>query len=65
MDMSVDPYTYRVIWAPEDAEHVGLCIEFPSLSWVAKTPKEALVGIRRTVAEVVADLRISDEIVIA
>ena len=28
--MSTDHYTYRVTWSAEDAEHVGLCTEFPS-----------------------------------
>ncbi|MGV7292077.1 antitoxin HicB, partial [Mycobacterium kansasii] len=27
-------YTYRVEWSPEDGEWVGLCAEFPSLSWL-------------------------------
>jgi len=34
-----DRYTYRVIWSEEDCEHVGLCAEFPSLSWMARTPE--------------------------
>ena len=34
--MSVDHYTFRVAWSPEDGEHVGLCAEFPSLSWLAR-----------------------------
>jgi predicted HicB family RNase H-like nuclease len=54
--MSVDHYTYRVTWSPEDSEHVGLCVEFPSLSWLAATPEAALKGIRKLVAEVVADM---------
>ena len=37
---------------PEDDEHVGLCAEFPSLSWLSKTPEAALKGIRRVVSEV-------------
>ena len=49
--MSVDHYTYRVTWSAEDGEHVGLCAEFPSLSWLAKTPEAALKGIRQIVAE--------------
>lgn len=57
----IDHYTYRVSWSPEDAEHVGLCAEFPSLSWLAATPEEALSGIRKVVAEVVADLESSSE----
>src|SRR6185503_10609041 len=59
--MSVDHYTYRVTWSPEDSEHVGLCAEFPSLSWLAKTPEAALKGIRHMVAGVVADLQKNGE----
>ncbi len=59
--MKVNHYTYRVTWSPEDGEHVGLCVEFPSLSWLAKTPEAALTGIRRVVAKVVADLESSGE----
>jgi predicted HicB family RNase H-like nuclease len=51
-----DKYTYRVTWSDEDAEYVGLCAEFPSLSWLARSPESALRGIRKVVAEVVADL---------
>jgi predicted RNase H-like HicB family nuclease len=59
--MSVDHYTFRVTWSPEDGEHVGLCAEFPSLSWLADTPESALKGIRRLVAEAVADMQASGE----
>ncbi len=52
--MNVDHYTYRVTWSPDDGEHVGLCIEFPSLSWLAQTPEEALKGIRQTVVKVIS-----------
>ncbi len=40
---------------------MGLCAEFSSLSWLAKTPEEALRGIREVVAQVVADLEANDE----
>lgn len=56
-----DKYTYRVTWSEEDAEHVGLCAEFPSLSWLAATPEAALKGIRKLVAEVVADMASTGE----
>jgi predicted HicB family RNase H-like nuclease len=59
--MSVDHYTYRVTWSPEDGEHVGLCAEFPSLSWLADTPEAALKGIRQVVSEAVADMQSSGE----
>ena len=45
-----DHYTYRVTWSEEDGEYVGLCVEFPSLSWLSPTPEEAFSGIRRVVA---------------
>jgi predicted HicB family RNase H-like nuclease len=56
-----DKYTYRVTWSAEDAEYVGLCTEFPSLSWLARSPEAALKGIRKVVAEVVADLALNGE----
>jgi predicted HicB family RNase H-like nuclease len=51
-----DKYTYRVTWSEDDNEYVGLCAEFPSLSWLAKTPEKALIGIRKVVAEVILDM---------
>ena len=61
--MSIDHYTYRVTWSPDDTEHVGLCAEFPGLSWLAPTPEAALAGIRQVVAEAVADMQASGETV--
>ena len=61
--LSEDRFTYRVTWSEEDREHVGLCMEFPSLSWLASTPEAALGGIRKLVAEVVADLKKQGEAV--
>ena len=59
--MNINHYTYRVTWSAEDGEHVGLCAEFPSLSWFARTPEKALAGIRQAVAEAVADLQTNGE----
>jgi predicted HicB family RNase H-like nuclease len=59
--MSIDHYTYRVTWSAEDGEHLGLCAEFASLSWLAATPEAALSGIRSVVAEVIHDLTVSGE----
>ena len=59
--MNPDHYTYRVKWSPEDGEHVGLCVEFPSLSWLAATPEAALLGIRQMVSEAVADMQSTGE----
>ena len=54
--MNPDHYAYRVIWSSEDEEFVGLCAEFPLLSWLEPTPDEAFSGIRRVVAEVLEDM---------
>lgn len=55
-ETSNDRYTYRVTWSAEDEEYLGLCAEFPSLSWLAATPELALAGIRRTVRAAVRDM---------
>ena len=54
-------YTYRVTWSEEDKEYIGLCAEFPSLSWLAKTQEEALRGISNVVSEVISDMESSGE----
>lgn len=59
--MPSDHYTYRITWSAEDDEHVGLCAEFPSLSWLAPTPARALSGIRRLVRECLADMQLTGE----
>lgn len=56
-----DRYTYRVTWSEEDGEYVGLCAEFPSLSWLESIPEAALKGIRKVVAQVVSDMKKSGE----
>lgn len=53
----IDKYTYRVTWSEEDQEYVGLCAEFPGLSWLDKSQDKALTGIRKLVKECVADLK--------
>jgi len=56
-----DKYAYRVLWSEEDQEYVGLCSEFQSLSWLGSTQEKALKGIRKLVAECVADLENNGE----
>ncbi len=58
----VDRYTYRVVWSEDDREFVGLCAEFPSLSWLSAEREEALRGIVKLVRDVVADFS-GDEVV--
>lgn len=58
-----DRYTYRVTWSEEDKEYVGLCVEFPSLSWLDESQESALTGIRVLVADVVADMQLTGELI--
>jgi predicted RNase H-like HicB family nuclease len=57
----MDKYTYRVTWSEEDGQYVGLCAEFPSLSWLAITQQAALAGIRDIVNEVIQDMESSGD----
>ena len=54
---NVDHYTYRVSWSKEDAEFVGTCLEFPSLSWLDKRQEAALRGIRKLVLDCLKDMK--------
>lgn len=61
MAKKVDRYTYRVTWSEEDQEYVGLCVEFPSLSWLQKSQEKALQGVRKLVTDTVTDLKRNKE----
>ena len=61
MALKNDHYTYRVTWSEDDNEYVGLCAEFPSLSWLSKSPESALKGIRKIVAEIINDMKANNE----
>ena len=56
-----DKYAYRVLWSEEDQEYVGLCSEFPSLSWLGSTQEKALKGIKKLVNDSVLDMEESGE----
>ena len=61
MSQRDDHYVYRVVWSEEDQEYVGLCAEFPSLSWLAESQDAAWQGIRKLVAEIVQDIQANGE----
>lgn len=61
MSQHTDHYVYRVLWSEEDQEYVGLCAEFPSLSWLADTQDAAWQGIRRLVATCLEDMYANGE----
>lgn len=54
-------YSYQVTWSGEDQEYVGLCAEFPSLSYLHENNHAALEGIINLVKDVVADMEVSGE----
>ena len=54
--VEIKHYTYRVMWSQDDGEFVGLCAEFPSLSYLAPTPEKAVRGILDVVKDVVNDM---------
>jgi predicted HicB family RNase H-like nuclease len=59
----IEKYTYRIVWSDEDSEYVGLCAEFPSLSFLNKSQDKAFKGIRQLVKDVVNDLTANKEAV--
>ena len=61
--MNARHYAYRVLWSEQDQEFVGLCAEFPSLSWLDRDQAQALAGIVRLVQDVVRDMEADGEAV--
>ena len=56
-----DHYVYKVIWSAEDQEYVGLCAEYPSLSYLHEDQLQALGGITELVRSVVEDMKENGE----
>ena len=61
MPIEHDRYTYRVTWSEEDGEYLGLCAEFPSLSWLSDSQEGALRGVRELVNDVIDDMNDAGE----
>lgn len=59
--MDAEKYTYRVLWSNADNEFIGLCAEFPSLSWLEPTQAKALSGIVSLVGDVLSDMESNNE----
>ncbi len=55
-NLLTDKYSYRVLWSEEDQEFVGLCTEFPSLSWLDSSQEKALKGTKNLIAGVLEDM---------
>ena len=61
MNTDVAKFTYKVTWSEKDGEYVGLCAEFPSLSWLDEDQDEAFKGIRKLIADTVKDMEKANE----
>lgn len=59
--VNYEHYSYRVIWSTEDEEFVGLCAEYPSLSYLDEDRLAALNGITDLVKTIVADMEANGE----
>jgi predicted HicB family RNase H-like nuclease len=54
-------YSYKLIWSAEDQGFVGLCAEFPSLSYLHEDRSTTLEGITNLVKDVIADMEKNGE----
>jgi predicted HicB family RNase H-like nuclease len=54
--IDINHYTFIVTWSFKDNEYIGLCAEFPSVSWLSSTPEKAMSGIRKTINCMVEDM---------
>ena len=54
----IDPthYKYSVQWSARDAEFVGTVAEFPSLTWLDESERDAFEGIKQIVADIVREM---------
>lgn len=53
---SADMYTYRLLWDEIRERYVGVCSEFPDLTYEAMSTADALAGIQNRIAEEIASL---------
>lgn len=61
--INYEHYTYKITWSEQDQEFVGLCVEFPSLSYLDENRSAALEGIFNLVKDVVEDMTANGEII--
>ena len=59
--VNYEHYTYKVTWSEDDQEFVGLCAEFPSLSFLDENRSSALEGITNLIQGVVTDMEANNE----
>lgn len=54
--MKLEDCTFKVKYSESDGEFVGLCLQFPSLSWLDINELEALKGIYELVKGCLKDI---------
>lgn len=59
--VNYEHYSYKVTWSAEDQEYVGLCAEFPSMSYLDENREMALKGITDLIEDVVLDMEANNE----
>ncbi|MFP7365952.1 type II toxin-antitoxin system HicB family antitoxin [Corynebacterium callunae] len=59
--MDSNKFTYQVLWSGEDQEFLATVLEFPSLSWLAKTRQDTENGLVELVVEVLEDMALNEE----
>ncbi|MEA5621007.1 toxin-antitoxin system HicB family antitoxin [Cronbergia sp. UHCC 0137] len=59
--VNYEHYTYKITWSSEDQEFVGLCAEFPSLSYLDENRNATLEGITNLVKDIVTDMENNNE----
>jgi predicted RNase H-like HicB family nuclease len=52
--LSMNRYTYRAKWSPEQCEYVGRCIELPWLSRWAPSMQQAMAAVEQAADEFIA-----------
>jgi predicted RNase H-like HicB family nuclease len=58
---SMPEYTFTIFWCEPDRVWVGECLEFPSLSSKADTPREAMAGVVQLVEAAMMDMPTTGE----
>ncbi|UTD54939.1 Aca2/YdiL-like domain-containing protein [Halomonas sp. MS1] len=56
-------YSYSITWSEDDQQFVGLCSEFPSLSWLSDSQEDALKGIAQAVQDALEDMENDRELI--
>jgi hypothetical protein len=48
---------FLVHWSEEDEEWVATCDKFPSMSWLGKSARDALMGMMNQTLETIRDMK--------